>query len=110
MSIVEAEVDVDHVHVFIEIPPQISIGKAVGILKSVSARMMFKRFSYLEKKLWARRLWGASYFVRSVGDGVTAEMVQKYIQNHEEAGTLGPVQAELFPKPRGRGKNRSEGP
>src|ERR1700751_4581819 len=58
MSIQAMEVDVDHVHIYIEIPPQRSVGKAVGILKSISARAMFKRFSYLKRKLWAGELWG----------------------------------------------------
>ncbi len=58
MNIQAIEVDEDHVHVYIEIPPQRSVGSAVGILKSVSARMMFKRFSYLKRKLWAGEFWG----------------------------------------------------
>jgi putative transposase len=95
MTMQALEVDQDHVHVFVEIPPQMSVGKAVRIFKSVSARMMFKRFTYLEQKLWAKRMWGASYFVRSVGEGVTAEMVKRYITMHEEKMELGPIQPKL---------------
>lgn len=97
MYIQALEVDEDHVHVYIEIPPQRAVGSAVGILKSVSARLMFKRFSYLKKKLWAGEFWGDSYFVRTVGDGVTAAMVKEYISAHAEKG-LAPAQGELFPK------------
>jgi len=46
-------------------------------------------------------MWSPSYFVRSVGDSVTAAMVARYIQTHEERATLGSVQAQLFPKGRG---------
>ena len=98
MRIPTMEVDEDHVHLYIEVPPQLSVGRAVTILKSISARMMFKRFPYLKKVFWSGQFWGASYFVRTVGEGVTAEMVKKYIENHEAKTTLGPVQAELFPK------------
>ena len=97
MEIVAVEVDEDHVHLSIDIPPQQPVSKAVACLKSVSARLVFKRFSYLKKKLWAGRLWGASYFVRSIGQGVTAEMVKRYIENHDEKSDLGPIQGELFP-------------
>jgi putative transposase len=72
MNIQALEVDEDHVHVYIDIPPQRSVGRAVAILKSVSARLMFKRFSYFRRKLWAGEFWGDSYFVRTVGEGVTA--------------------------------------
>ena len=97
MNIVEAEIDEDHVHLYVEIPPQKSVGKAVGILKSVSARLMFKRFPYFKKKIWCGKMWGASYFVRTAGDGVTATMIKRYIAKHAERG-LEPAQGELFPK------------
>lgn len=81
----------------IEIPPQLSIGKAARILKSLSARFMFQQFPSLKQILWAGNLWEASYFVRNVGAPVTVEVVQRYIQHHlEQAQNL--VQAELFPK------------
>ena len=102
MNIQSLEVDEDHVHLYIEIPPQRSVGGAVRILKSVSARLVFKRFSYLRRKLWGGSLWGASYFVRTVGEGVTAAMVRRYIEEHADKG-LEPAQGELFPndvKPR----------
>ena len=35
--------------------------------------------------------------MRTVGDGVTAAMVKKYISDHAEKG-LAPAQGELFPK------------
>ena len=104
MEVIEIEVDVDHVHLLLEIPPQVSIGQAVGKLKSVSAREMFRRFQYLGKYFWTEKMWSPSYFVRSVGEGVTADIVKQYIQNHEEKSTLGPVQAELFDRPKGRSK------
>jgi len=95
MEIEAVEVDVDHVHMYIQIPPQKSVGRGVGILKSLSARAMFKRFPYLKRKLWAGELWSDGYFARTVGEGVTGEMVKRYIESHEEQA-LGPAQAELF--------------
>src|ERR1700730_13521615 len=55
MSIQALEIDVDHVHIYIEIPPQRSVGRAVGILKSISARAMFRRYSYMKKRAWNLR-------------------------------------------------------
>ena len=95
MNIQSIEVDEDHVHLHIEIPPQRSVGDGVRILKSVSARLMFKRFNYFKKKIWSGKLWGASYFARTVGEGVTAAMVRRYIQQHADKGLV-PAQGELF--------------
>jgi len=97
MNIVSMEVDLDHVHLYIEIPPQRSVGEAVRILKSISARLLFQRFPNIKRYLWGGHLWEASYFVRAVGDGVTAEMVRRYIEHHAEKAQNS-AQLELFPK------------
>jgi putative transposase len=103
MKIQMIEVDEDHVHIYMDIPPQKSVGRAVQILKSISARAMFRRFKYLRGKFWSGELWGDSYFVRTVGDGVTAQMVKRYIEQHSDRG-LEPAQVELFPKEKVRAK------
>ena len=91
------EVMEDHVHIFVEVPPRCSPARAVQILKSVSAREVFKKFPKLRKQLWAGELWSDGYFVRSVGDKVTADIIRKYIeyQTHEENS----LQLRMFDKP-----------
>ena len=98
VEVESCEGDIDHVHVFLSIPPQLSVGKSIGVLKSVSARFLLKRFAELREVFWSGRVWGSSYFVRSVGDGVTADMVRQYIENHENKSKLNTAQAELFTK------------
>lgn len=105
MHIHSIEVDPDHVHLQIEVPPQRSVGSAVRILKSVSARLVFRRFGYLKKKLWAGELWNDGYFVRTVGDEVTAAIVKRYIDAHATKG-LEPAQQELFPRNKSTPKRR----
>ena len=80
------EVMEEHVHIFVEVPPRYSPAQIVQILKSVSAREVFKKFPKLRKQLWAGELWSDGYFVRSVGDQVTTDIIRKYIeyQTHEE--------------------------
>ena len=71
------EVMADHVHIFIEAPPSYSPSEVVQILKSISAREVFKKFRRLRKELWAGELWSDGYFVRSVGDKVTADIIRR---------------------------------
>lgn len=96
MFVVAITVDEDHVHLNVEIPPQLSVGSAVRAFKSLSARYLVKRFPHLKRQFWSREVWSPSYFVRTIGEGVTAETVRRYIESHEERSELGPVQAELF--------------
>ena len=76
----------DHVHIFVEVPPKYSPARVVQIMKSISAREAFKAFPNLREQLWAGELWNDGYFVRSVGDKVTADVIRKYIeyQAHED--------------------------
>lgn len=80
------EIMEDHVHIFIEVPPRYAPAKVVQVMKSISAREVFKKYPEISKKLWAGELWGDGYFVRSVGDKVTAEIIRRYIeyQAHED--------------------------
>ena len=91
MEVMEA-----HVHIFVEVPPRYSPAQVVQILKSVSAREVFKKFPKLRKQLWAGEFWSDGYFVRSVGDKVTADIIRKYIeyQMHEEKS----LQLHMFKK------------
>ena len=81
------EVMEDHVHIFVEVTPRHSPARVVQIMKSISAREVFKEYPEIRKQLWAGELWNDGYFVRSVGDKVTADIIRKYIkyQTHEAA-------------------------
>ena len=85
-SIDTMEVMEDHVHIFVEVPPRYSPARVVQVMKSISAREVFSKFPELRKQLWAGELWNDGYFVRSVGDKVTADIIRKYIeyQAHED--------------------------
>ena len=65
-------------------------------MKSISAREVFKKFSNLREQLWAGELWSDGYFVRSVGDKVTADIIRKYIeyQTHDDS-----LQLRMLEKP-----------
>ena len=90
------EIMEDHVHIFVEAPPKYSPAQVVQILKSVSSREVFKKFPKLRKQLWAGEFWSDGYFVRSVGDKVTADIIRKYIeyQIHEQNS----LQLRMFEK------------
>tara|TARA_Y100000310_G_scaffold259806_1_gene268592 strand:+ start:473 stop:934 length:462 start_codon:yes stop_codon:yes gene_type:complete len=84
IRIYEMEVMVDHIHLFVEIPPTMTVSFALQLLKGGSARIILKRcyvwghiLSQGHKK---RHLWSPGKFFRSVGS-VTAEVVENYIKN-----------------------------
>ena len=89
------EVDQDHVHLFLSFPPRYSIAQVVGIFKAVSAKEIREEFPGVRKQLWGGEFWEDGYFVRTVGDKVTAEVIKKYIRFHEEHKSR-PEQLKIF--------------
>ena len=97
MEIDELEMSEDHVHVFLSFPPRYSISWVVGLLKSVSSSIAQKQFPELleQLRLYRTNLWERGFFVRTVGDKVTAEIIKNYIKYHR-TDEVNPNQPKLF--------------
>ena len=81
-TVLGMEVMPDHVHLLLDVNPQIGIAKIVGQIKGYTAHMLRQEFPWLKKRLPS--LWTRSKFVSSVG-AVTLEVVQRYIDSQKGA-------------------------
>ena len=81
-SVLALEVQPDHIHLFISIPPATSVADAIKILKGSTARKLFVKFPELKKQLCGGHLWSPSYYVGTAGN-VSSETIQKYIERTE---------------------------
>ena len=79
-DILEMEIMPDHVHMLLEVDPQLGIHKAVKSFKAYTSRILRQEFPYLKTKM--PTLWTNSYFVSTVG-GVPLETVKQYIENQK---------------------------
>ena len=79
LHIFENNSDADHVHLQIEIPPNVTIADAVSALKSRSSLDLKRKFKFIrEMYLDKDGIWSVGYFVSSVG--LNEEQVKKYIE------------------------------
>ena len=93
-DIVELNVQIDHVHLLVKVPPKVSISDYVGTIKGRTAIRILNKFKKLKKKpYWGNHLWARGYCVDTVG--VDAEMIQKYIK-YQEAQERRTEQEPLF--------------
>ena len=76
------EIQPDHIHLFLTVPPAIAIATAIKILKGITARKLFLEFHQLKKELWGGHLWSPSYYV-GTADNVSAETIRSYIERSE---------------------------
>jgi len=71
--------DEDHVHLQIEIPPNIAVSDAVGKLKAASSRHLRTKFKFIrEIYLEKDGIWSVGYFSSTVG--LNESQVKRYIQ------------------------------
>ena len=81
-EIVEMNIQVDHVHLLVIVPPKVSVSGFVGTIKGRTAIRVLNKFRKLkEKPYWGNHLWARGYCVDTVG--LDAEMIQKYVKYQE---------------------------
>ena len=78
IEIIEAELCIDHIHMFVRIPPKYSVSEVMGYLKGKSSLMIFDRHANLKYKYGNRHFWCRGYYVDTVGKN--AKRVQEYIK------------------------------
>lgn len=80
-EIKEMECERDHIHLLIEIDPQLGIHKAVKRMKGRTSRILRQEFAILRQRL--PTLWTNSYFVCTVG-GAPMAVIKQYIESQKE--------------------------
>ncbi|WP_230991157.1 IS200/IS605 family transposase [Bathymodiolus platifrons methanotrophic gill symbiont] len=81
-EVIELNVQADHVHLLVKIPPKVSVSNLVGRVKGKTAIQAFQRFPSLRtKKYWGNHFWSAGYCVDTVG--MDAGMIRKYVKFQE---------------------------
>ena len=83
MQVLAVDVQPDHVHLFVSMPPTMSISEAVKLFKGISARQLRLMYPELRKRTRSDRLWAPSYFVSTAGK-VSAETIRRYIESQEQ--------------------------
>ena len=95
IEIIEMNVQSDHVHLVVWIPPKYSISEVMGYLKGKLAIRIFQRYEKLGKQFWGRHLWGRGYCVSTVG--IDETRIREYVQWQEnKEREIEKLQGNLF--------------
>ena len=86
IEILEGAVCKDHVHLYVSIPPKLSISSAMARLKGKSALMLFDRHPELRGK-YDRHFWARGYYVETIGN-VNEDAIRRYISEQEESDRI----------------------
>ena len=88
VKLIEGKVCIDHVHVYVAIPPKLSVSEFMSYLRGKSALMFFDRHPEAGSKWGERHLWARGYYVSTVGN-VNEETIRNYIKEQEENDKTG---------------------
>ena len=81
LKFLEIGTDEDHVHFLVQAVPAYSVSKIVQMVKSLTAREIFKRCPQVKKQLWGGEFWSDGYFASTVGKHGDEEMIGCYVKN-----------------------------
>jgi putative transposase len=82
----EVNHDEDHIHLLVSIPPQMTVGSVVRLIKSNTARNLKEQFPFLKKVYWGTDgIWSEGYFVSTVG--VDEATIRRYIEDQGNVDT-----------------------
>lgn len=95
LEVLELNVQVDHVHLVMSIPPKYAVRNVMGYLKGKSAIRIFERYEKLSRGYWGRHLWARGYCVSTIG--LDEEKIRKYVKWQEQREKqLEVIQGKLF--------------
>ena len=78
VEILEGNVQKDHIHLVLSVPPKYSIAETIGFIKGKSAIKVFDRHLELKRRYWGRHFWAKGYCVSTVGLDET--QIRKYVR------------------------------
>ena len=80
LKFLEIGTDEDHVHFLVQSVPMYSVKKVVQMIKSLTAREIFRRCPHVKKVLWGGEFWSDGYFASTVGKHGDEAMISKYVK------------------------------
>ena len=86
-EIIEQNIQVDHIHLLMVIPPKYAVSEVIGQVKQYTASKLREKFAWLDKVYWKERVaWSTGYFVSTVG--LDEKQITEYVkwQGHQDSG------------------------
>ena len=82
VEVLELNIQEDHIHLVLSIPPKYSVSSVMGFIKGRLALRLFQRYERLGKRYWGRHLWSRGYCVSTVG--LNEKQIREYVKWQEQ--------------------------
>ncbi len=81
VKFLEIGTDRDHVHFLVQSVPTYSVTKVITMIKSLTAREIFKRCPKVKKQLWGGEFWTDGFFASTVGKHGNEDTIGNYVKS-----------------------------
>ena len=81
IDFIEIGMDVNYIHYLIQTPSKYSPTQVVTMIKSLTARMVFKINTEVKKKLWGGEFWSDGYWMVTVSQNNSEKVIREYVKN-----------------------------
>ena len=86
--------DKNHIHLLCKFLPKYSGGQVIRLIKSITAKEVFKQVPEIKKELWGGEFWTDGYYFATVSGRGDRKVIEKYIENQGRAEDI--KQLRLF--------------
>ncbi|MCP4031842.1 MAG: IS200/IS605 family transposase [Herbaspirillum sp.] len=86
--------DKDHMHMIIRFLPKYSGGEVIKLVKSLTAKQVFKKEKWIKQELWGGEFWTDGYYIATVSGRGSKNIIEEYVR--KQGGGEGLSQLELF--------------
>jgi putative transposase len=78
IEVLEVNVQPEHIHLVVSIPPKYAVSQYLGFLKGKLALRLFDQYPELRKRYWGQHVWSKGYCVSTIG--LDEERILKYVR------------------------------
>ena len=71
----------DHVHFLVQSVPTNCVDEIIRVIKSITAKELFKRHPEVKKKLWGGKFWTSGYYANTVGQYGNEDLIRQYVED-----------------------------
>ncbi len=87
-------IEKDHFHVVLGVAPRYSPSRIMQMIKSITARELFKRYPEIKKQLWGGEFWTDGGHIDTVSEYGGLEKIRRYVE--EQGGNITQLQLSDF--------------
>ena len=78
---IEIGYESNHVHFLVQSVPSYSVSKMTSMLKSITAKELFKRYPEIKAILWGGKFWTSGYYANTVGQYANEDVIKEYVKS-----------------------------